>query len=119
MRTAYTGDERSTACRPERRGIMARLTQRDKFQRKIGIEMDRLKARLIELRAKAKEVKLDARVELDKTLDSLERTQGELKSKVEDWTKAGEDAAKDLKKSIKHSVKDLKKSVKHAYKSLI
>jgi ATP-dependent 26S proteasome regulatory subunit len=97
---------------------MARLTRREKFQRKIEIETDRLKARLIELRAKAKEVKLDARVEFDKTLDSLEKTQGELKSRLDDWTKAGKDAAKDMKKSIKRSVKDLKKSVKHAYKSL-
>jgi ATP-dependent 26S proteasome regulatory subunit len=97
---------------------MARLTRREKFQRKIEIETDRLKARLIELRAKAKEVKLDARVEFDKTLDSLEKTQGELKSRLDDWRKAGKDAAKDMKKSIKRSVKDLKKSVKHAYKSL-
>jgi gas vesicle protein len=97
---------------------MARLTKIEKFQAKIGIEMDHIKARLIELRAKAKEVKLDARVEFEKGLDALEKTQGEIKSTLDDWAKAGKEAAGDLKKTIKRSTKDLKKSVKDAYKSL-
>jgi hypothetical protein len=97
---------------------VAKLTKQEKFQEKIGIEMDHLKARLIELRAKAKEVKLDARVEFDKTIEALEKTQGELKIRLEDWTKAGKEAAGDLKKTIKRSVKDLEKSVKDAYKNL-
>jgi hypothetical protein len=97
---------------------MARLTRMEKFQAKIGIEMDHLKARLIELRAKAKEAKLDAREEFDKGLDVLEKTQGDLKSKLDEWAKAGKEAGKDLKKGIKRSTKELRKSVKDAYKKL-
>jgi hypothetical protein len=97
---------------------MARLTKQEKFQAKIGIEMDHLKARLIELRAKAKEVKLDAKLEYDKTLDALEKTQADIKTRFEEWTKTGQELAGDMKKTIKHSVKDLKKAVKDAYKSL-
>jgi hypothetical protein len=104
--------------RSKRRKVMAKLTKQEKFQAKIGIEMDHLKARLIELRAKANEVKLDAKVEYDKTLDALEKTQADIKTRLEEWTKTGQELAGDMKKTIKRSVKDLKKSIKDAYKSL-
>ena len=54
---------------------MASMTKIEKFQAKIDIEMDHIKASLIELRAKAKEAKLDARTELEKGLDALESSQ--------------------------------------------
>jgi gas vesicle protein len=97
---------------------MARLTKIERFKAKIDIEMDHIRASLIELRAKAKEVKLDARVSIENTLDTIEKGQGDIKSKLDEWVKAGKDAAGDLKKTIKRSTKDLKKSVKRAYKSL-
>jgi hypothetical protein len=101
-----------------REGNMARLTRIEKFKRKIDIDLDHIRASLIELRAKAKEVKLDTRVSIENTLDAIEKGQGDIKSKLDDWVKAGVNAAGDLKKSIKHSTKDLRKSVKKAYKSL-
>jgi hypothetical protein len=97
---------------------MARLTRMEKFQAKVGIEMDHLKARLIELRAKAKEAKLDARTEFDKGLYALEKAQNELKAKLDEWARAGRESGKDLQKGIKRSTKELKKSVKNAYKKL-
>jgi hypothetical protein len=97
---------------------MAKLTKQEKFQAKIRIEMDHIKARLIELRAKAKEAKLDARVEFDKGLDALDKAQEDLKSKLDEWAKAGKEAGKDLKKGIKRSAKELKKSARDAYKKL-
>jgi len=115
---AYTIYQRPNANRPTRREIMARLTKPEKFQAKIGIEMDHLKAGLTELRAKAKEVKLEARTEFDKSLDALEKLQADVKNRLEEWAKAGQGAGKELKKGIKQSTKDLKKSVKKAYKNL-
>jgi len=97
---------------------MARLTKIEKFKAKIDIEMDHIRASLIELRAKAKEVKLDTRVGIENTLDAIEKGQGDIKSKLDEWVKAGKDAAGDLKKTIKRSTKGLRKSVKKAYKSL-
>ena len=97
---------------------MARLTKREKFQAKIGIQMDHVRAGLTELRAKAKEIKLDTRVEFEKSLDALEKMQADVKNKLEEWAKAGQDTGKDLQKSIKRSAKSLKKSVKKTYKSL-
>ncbi|MGD1010078.1 MAG: hypothetical protein ABR951_08010 [Candidatus Aminicenantales bacterium] len=97
---------------------MARLTRIEKFKTKIDIEMDHVRAALIELRAKAKEVKLDTRVEIEKGLDAIEKGQADIGSKLDEWAKAGKDAAGDLKKTIKRSTKDLRKSVKKAYKSL-
>ena len=97
---------------------MARLTKREKFQAKIGIQLDHVKAGLIELRAKAKEIKLDTRVDIEKSLDALEKMQSDIKNKLEEWAKAGQDAGKDLQKTIKRSAKSLKKSVKKTYKTL-
>jgi hypothetical protein len=97
---------------------MRKMTRRDKFQAKIGIEMDHFKAKLLELRAKAKEVKLDAREEFDKGLDALEKAQEDLKRHLDEWTEAGKEAGKDLRKSIKRSSKSLKKSVKKTYQRL-
>ena len=97
---------------------MARLTKREKFQRKIGIQLDHVRAGLIELRAKAKEIKLDARLDIEKSLDALEKMQSDVKNKLEEWAKTGQDAGKDLQKTIKRSAKSLRKSVKKTYKSL-
>jgi hypothetical protein len=97
---------------------MARLTKTEKFQAKIGIRMEHARAAYIELRAKAKEIQLEARTELDKSLNALEKTQGELKVKLDEWTKAGQGVGKELKKGIKISAGELKKAVKEAYKKL-
>jgi hypothetical protein len=97
---------------------MASMTKIEKFQAKIDIEMDHVKASLIELRAKAKQAELDVKTEFEKGLDALEKSQGEIKSKLNEWVKSGKGAAGDLKKTIKRSTKDLRKSVKKAYKSL-
>jgi hypothetical protein len=97
---------------------MARMTRMEKFKAKMDIEMDHIRAALMELRAKAKEAKLDARLEFEKGLDALEKNQGDLKSKLDEWAKTGMEAGGELKKGIKRSAKDLKKSVKKAYKTL-
>ena len=97
---------------------MARMTKMEKFKAKMDIEMDHIRAALIELRAKAKEAKLDVRLEFEKGLDLLEKNQGDLKSKIEEWAKAGKQAGGELTKGFKRSAKDLKKGVKKAYKTL-
>jgi len=97
---------------------MARMTKTEKFKAKFDIEMDHIRAALIELRAKAKGAKLDARLEFEKGLDALEKNQGDLKAKLDEWAKTGKEAGGELKKGIKRSAKDLKKSVKKAYKTL-
>ncbi len=97
---------------------MARMTKMQKYKVKMDIELDHIRAALIELRAKAKEAKLDARLEFEKGLDLLEKNQGDLKSKVEEWAKAGTEAGGELVKGFKRSAKDLKKGVKKAYKAL-
>jgi hypothetical protein len=97
---------------------MARMTRMEKFRVKMDIELDHIRASLIELRAKAKEAKLDARLEFEKGLDALEKNQGDLKSKIDEWAKAGKEAGGEIAKGIKRSAKDLKKGVKKAYKAL-
>ena len=116
-RKAYTKVKGSTQS-GQGRDIMARMTRMEKFKAKMDIEMDHIRAALMELRAKAKEAKLDARLEFEKGLDALEKNQGDLKAKLDEWAKTGMEAGGEIKKGIKRSAKDLKKSVKKAYKTL-
>ena len=80
--------------------------------------MDHIRASLLELRAKAKEVRLDAKLEFEKGLDALERNHGDLKGKLDEWVKAGKEAGGELKKGLKRSAKELEDAVKKAYKNL-
>ncbi len=97
---------------------MASLTKMEKFRAKIDIEMDHVRARLIDLRAQAGKLELKAREELDKSLDTLDKAQGDLKVKLDNWTKAGAESGKELAKGIKSSAKELRKGIKQAYKKL-
>ncbi len=97
---------------------MARMTKMEKFKVKMDIEMDHIRASLLELRAKAKEARLDARLEFEKGLDLLEKNHGDLRSKVDEWAKAGKEAGGEIVKGFKRSAKDLEKGVKKAYKAL-
>ena len=57
-------------------------------------------------------------MDIEKSLDALEKMQSDVKNKLEEWAKTGQDAGKDLQKTIKRSAKSLRKSVKKTYKSL-
>jgi len=93
-------------------------TKMDKFKNKMDVKMDHLRAHLVNLRAKADKVELGARAEIDKSLAALDKSQGELKVKLDEWIKAGKESGKELEKGIKLSAKELKKAVKEAYKKL-
>jgi hypothetical protein len=116
-RKAYTRVKGSTQS-GQGRDIVARMTKMEKFRVKMDIEMDHIRAALIELRAKAKEAKLDGRLEYEKGLDALEKNHGDLKTKIDEWAKAGKEAGGEIAKGIKRSAKDLQKGVKKAYKAL-
>src|SRR5512137_179179 len=93
---------------------MAKLTRKDEFAERLGIEMDHIKAGLMELRAKGRKLRLEARVEFEKNRASLEAKEKELKSKVGEWAKAGEAAGAEFKKGAERAAKELRKAVKDA-----
>jgi hypothetical protein len=97
---------------------MAKLTKKDEFLERLGIEMDHVKAGLTELKAKSRKLKLEARLEYDKGLKSLEKTERELKVRMGEWTKAGAKAGDDMKKGLERAAKDLKKAVDDAFARL-
>lgn len=94
---------------------MAKLKKRDEFQERIGIQVDHAKDRLVELRARAREVRLDARKDYDKGILALEKKQDEVKARLGEWKKAREAAGLDLKKKIEKSARDLKKAVESSF----
>jgi len=97
---------------------MAKLTKTDEFLERLGIEMDRVKAGLMELKAKGRTLKLEARLEYDRGLKSLEKKEQELKIRMGEWTKAGQEVGEDMKKGLERAAKDLKKAVDDAYARL-
>jgi hypothetical protein len=94
---------------------MARISKKDEFQERIGVQMDHVKAGLMELKARARSVQLDARLEYRKQVEALEKKQKELKARVGGWKKAGRAAGKDLEKGIERSARELGKAVERAF----
>jgi vacuolar-type H+-ATPase subunit D/Vma8 len=80
--------------------------------------MDHVKAGLMELKAKGRTLKLEARLEYDRGLKSLEKKEQELKVRMGEWSKAGRKAGEDVKKGLERAAKDLKKAVDDAYARL-
>jgi vacuolar-type H+-ATPase subunit D/Vma8 len=97
---------------------MAKLTKTDEFLERLGIEMDHVKAGLMELKAKGRTLKLEARLEYDRGLKSLEKKEQELKVRMGEWSKAGQKAGEDMKQALERAAKDLKKAVDNAYARL-
>ena len=52
---------------------MERLTKKDEFLERLGLEMDHVKAGLTELKAKGRKLQLEARLDFEKGLQSLEK----------------------------------------------
>jgi len=97
---------------------MAKLTRKDEFLERLAIEMDHVKAGLMELKAKGRKLKLEARLEYDKGLRSLEEKERDLKVRMGEWTKTGQKASEDVKKGLERAAKDLKKAIDDAYARL-
>jgi gas vesicle protein len=93
-------------------------TKTDKFKTKMDAKMDQIRAHIVDLKAKADKVEVGARAEAVKSLDALDKAQGDLMAKIDQWVKAGKESGEELKKGIKLSAKELKKAVKEAYKKL-
>jgi len=93
---------------------MAKLSKTDEFLARLSIEMDHVKAGLTELKARGKKLKLEARLDFDKGLQTIERSQQDLKGRMAEWAKAGEKAGAEVKKGLERAAKDLRKAVDDA-----
>jgi len=90
---------------------MAKMTKKDELMERLAIEMDHMKAGLAELKAKGRKLKLEARLDFDKGVKSLETSQKDLKARIGEWSKAGEKAGVEVKKGLEQAAKDLKKAI--------
>ncbi|HMA54242.1 MAG TPA: hypothetical protein VKT17_07245 [Acidobacteriota bacterium] len=93
---------------------MAKLTKTDEFLERLGIEMDHVKAGLMELKAKGRKLGLEARLDFEKGVGSLEKMEKDLKVRMEEWAKAGGKAGADVKTGLERAAKELKKAVSDA-----
>lgn len=93
---------------------MAKLTKTDEFLERLGIEMDHIKAGLTELKARGRKLGLEARLDFERGLESIEKTEKDLKVRMEEWAKAGEKVGADVKMRLERAAQDLKKAVSDA-----
>lgn len=93
---------------------MNKMSKSDELRERLAIEMEHIKAGLAELKAKGRKLKLEARLDFDKGLGSLEKAQKDLKVKIGEWSEAGEKAGAEVIKGLEAAAKDLKKAVKDA-----
>jgi len=97
---------------------MAKITKKDELMERLGIEMDHIKAGLAELKVKGRKLRLEARLDLEKGVKSFETAQQDLKTRVREWSQAGEKAGTEVKKGLVQAAKDLKKAIDAARSSL-
>jgi hypothetical protein len=93
---------------------MAKMSKEEEIRERLSIEMDHLKAQMLELRAKGRKIGLEARLELEKRLSSLETTREEILSRIGECAKAGEKATGEMKKGLERAAQELKKAVEDA-----
>jgi hypothetical protein len=93
---------------------MQKMSKTDELRERLAIEMDHIKARVLELKAQARKLGLEARLDVEKRLGSFEKTQEEIKAHLADWAKAGEKATADMTKGLEKAAKELKKAVDDA-----
>jgi len=97
---------------------MTNPNRTDDFLRSLGIEMDAIKARLVELKGKGKKLSAEAKRDLEKTLKELEPKQRQLEAKIGEWAKAGRIAGAEVAKVLEGAAKELKRGVEAAIASL-
>jgi hypothetical protein len=73
--------------------------------------MDHIKAGLMELKAKGRKLGLEARLDYEKGLGSIEKMQKDLKARMENWAEVGGKAGADVKKGLEQAAKDIKKAL--------
>lgn len=93
---------------------MRKMSKADELRERLAIEMEHIKAGLAELKAQGRKLKLEARLDFDKGLTSLEKAQKDLKVKIGEWSEAGEKAGAEVIKGLEAAAKDLKRAVKDA-----
>ncbi|MGZ5497479.1 MAG: sll1863 family stress response protein [Candidatus Aminicenantales bacterium] len=64
--------------------------------------------------ARRRKLGLEARLDFEKGLKSLEKTEKDLKVKMGEWAKAGGQAGADMKTGLERAAKELKKAVNDA-----
>jgi hypothetical protein len=97
---------------------MPKMSRTDELRERLSIEMDHVKARLLELKARARKLGLEARLDYEKGLRALEKKERELSGHMKDWAKAGGKAGTEMKKGLELAAKDLKKAVEDAWARL-
>lgn len=92
---------------------MARSVTGD-FKERMSIEMELVRAKLIELKAKARRAKLDGKADYRHAIKALDGKRKDLAKTIAAAAKSGKQAGHELTTGLERSFKDLKKAVNRA-----
>lgn len=86
----------------------------DTYVREMQARLDKLKAQIDGIRARAGEVSADLTAEYNRKLREMDALQGDLNGKLKKIKAAGGDAWKDLKTGADHALSELEKAVSNS-----
>jgi hypothetical protein len=86
----------------------------DTYVREMQVRLDKLKAQIDGLRARAGEVSADLTAEYNRKLREIDGLQGDLNGTLQKIKVAGGDAWKDLKTGADHALSELEKAVSNS-----
>lgn len=76
------------------------MSTKEAYKQKVEAELELAQAHLSELKAQAKSVTADARIEYDKQVDALEQQVDATKAKLKELNEASEDTWERLKEGV-------------------
>ena len=87
--------------------IQSASATKKEYQDKVKAELDKLNARLAEMKAKLDGAQADARVQYHTTIEELEAKRDALDVKLQELQKAGEEAWQELQKGVDNAWQSL------------
>ena len=94
------------------------LQQKDAFQKTIQVELNEMQAKIAQLQKKTSAASVEARGEMQKAIQDLEKKKDEARKKLEEVNESTSSAWSTLKDGMTAAVEDLKKHYKEAVSKL-
>ena len=92
------------------------MSAKDEYLQKLHAKLDEWNAKIDKLKAKADQAEADSRIEYNKRIAKLLEKRSEIKQKIAELNKAGENAWGDMKAGLQLAVESMEQAL-HSAKS--
>lgn len=90
------------------------MSEKEQYQQKLQAQLDEWKAEIDKLKAKASDASADAKLEMDKQIETLEEKVKEGKAKLSELSEASDDSWEKLKGNISSTWDSIKSAFSDA-----